>query len=250
MKNLLIYINPRKWFDKESEIFFKIQVDNSLELGWKHEDIIFVANFDYEYNGVKSLIVPDNVYCKGFEKSTKCNAVIYLFDNNLVNDDIYWCHDLDAWQLEPISEKELDLDKDAGFCDYGRKPLWQMGSYFFKNTSEDIFKEIASRVKPCYDIYRREQNEEYALLYLTDNNINGINDRIKRINNTYDFGMRKIELCYQKANKPLKVVHFYPYSEKKWKMNPIKIVMYGMNEINIPLMNERLIKIFKKYGIE
>jgi len=247
MKNLLIYINDRKWFNKENEIFFKIQIDNSLELGWKPKDIVFIANFDYEYNGVKSLLVPDNICCEGWEKSTKTMATIYLFDNNLIHDDIYWCHDLDAWQLEPISEEELDLNKDVGFCDYGRKPMWQLGSYFFKNTAGDIFRDIANRVKPGYDLSGHEYNDEYALLSLTYNNINGINNRIKRMNITYDFGMRKIELCYQKANKPLKVLHFYPYLKS---MNTLKIAMYGKNRINKPLMNERLIKIFKKYGIK
>jgi len=246
MKNLLIYINPRKYFDEKSEIFVKIQIENSLDLGWKIEDIMLVTNFPFEYMGVKSFIVSDDAYCEELGLSTKTRCVSYLFDNGMIEDQIYWCHDLDAFQLEVVTEEELELDKDAGFCDYCRKPMWQLGSFFFKNTAGSIFKDILPLVKPDYK-FGREQNEEYALLELTTNNTNGINDRIKRMNTTYDFGMRKIEMCYEKANKPLKVVHFNPFSEL---LNTLGIAMYGRNRIRKPLMNDRLIDLFKKYEIK
>ena len=41
MKNLLIYVNPRKDFGEEEKIAIKIQIDNSLDLGWKKEVRIF-----------------------------------------------------------------------------------------------------------------------------------------------------------------------------------------------------------------
>lgn len=247
MKNLLIYLNPRKYFDEKSEIFVKIQIDNSLALGWKIEDIMLVTNFPFEHMGVKAFVIPDDVYCAARESSTKTKCVVYLFDNGFIKDNVYWCHDLDAFQLEVITEDELELDKDVGFCDYVRKLNWQLGSFFFKNTAGDIFRDIQKAVKLGRDRAGRWQNEEYALLNLTINNINGINERIKRMNNTYDFGMRKIELCYERANKPLKVVHFNPFNES---MNTLKIAMYGVNRIGKPLMNKRLIKLFQKYEVE
>ena len=56
MKNLLIYITPNG-FDTESEKLAKLQIDNSLELGWKKEDMLFVTSFPYEYRGIKSIVV-------------------------------------------------------------------------------------------------------------------------------------------------------------------------------------------------
>ena len=50
MKQLLIYIGPTDKFDDEHEVLTKIQIDNSLDLGWKKEDILLVTNFPYEYN--------------------------------------------------------------------------------------------------------------------------------------------------------------------------------------------------------
>ena len=62
MKNLLVYVSPNKQFDDEHKILAKIQIDNSLDLGWKKEDIILATNFDYEYRGIKSVIVDDNIF--------------------------------------------------------------------------------------------------------------------------------------------------------------------------------------------
>ncbi|KKR28424.1 MAG: hypothetical protein UT61_C0050G0008 [Candidatus Woesebacteria bacterium GW2011_GWA1_39_8] len=59
MKNLLIYINPPKCFGDEEKITVQIQIDNSLELGWKREDIIFVTNFSYEYNSIKAIKIDE-----------------------------------------------------------------------------------------------------------------------------------------------------------------------------------------------
>ena len=55
MKNLLIFISPAGGFPKEHEELTKMQIDNSLELGWKPEDILLVTNFDYEYRGIKAV---------------------------------------------------------------------------------------------------------------------------------------------------------------------------------------------------
>jgi hypothetical protein len=52
MKNLLIYISPEHKFLPEYDKLVRIQIDNSLELGWKKEDIMLVTNFIFEYNGV------------------------------------------------------------------------------------------------------------------------------------------------------------------------------------------------------
>jgi hypothetical protein len=80
---------------------------------------------------------------------------------------------------------------------------------------------------------------------MTIENFKGINSRIKRLNITYDFGMRRVKLCYNKAIKPLKVLHFHPNSKL---LNTLAIAMYGKNEIGKPLMNERLIKLFNQYA--
>ena len=72
------------------------------------------------------------------------------------------------------------------------------------------------------------------------------------MNTTYDFGLRKVKMCYEKAIKPLKVIHFQPEGELKLKtwQKALDIAMYGQNELGIPLMNKRLIKVFERHGIK
>lgn len=244
MKNLLIYVNPNG-FDSESQKLVKIQIDNSLELGWEKKDIILVTNFPYEYGGIKAVIVKKGFF-PPYPRATKITTIIHLFEIGFISDDLYWFHDLDAYQLEPITPGELGLSEvDAGFTDYCRVPLWNTGSFFFKKGAESIFRDIAGRLGPGLDKNGHERHEEWALEYLTDNNIHDINKRIKRLNNTYNFGMRKIDFCYEKAIKPLKVLHFHPES----KLLPtLAIAMYGTNRLNMPLMTERLIEVFNRYG--
>ena len=124
MKNILIFLNPKKCFDEESKILVKIQIDNSLELGWKKEDIILATNFHYEYNGIKSLIIDDKYFYKPFPVSTKITAIIGLFEMGIIKEEeLYWAHDFDVFQLEVITESEIELSEThMGLCKYPNMP--------------------------------------------------------------------------------------------------------------------------------
>ena len=236
MKNILVYINPQKKFDKEKDILVKIQIDNSLDLGWKKEDIILATNFNYEYRGVKSLIVADSNFCSFRPLSTKTITVNYLLKKGMIGKELYWVHDFDAYQLNDIKESELDI-VDVGFTTYGWSPKWCLGSYFFRESAKDIFKLIRDK------IYEIHNEDERALVALTRNN----NIKVKELNITYNFGMRHIESNYKKAIKPIKVLHFHPWY--KGGIKTLDIFMRGKNELNKVLMNKRLIKIFNSHGI-
>jgi len=248
MKNLLIYINPSKKFDKEHSILAKIQIDNSFDLGWKKKDILLVTNFDYEYNGVKSLIVPDELYYEPDPVSTKASVVPYLLKQGIIKkDELYWCHDFDVYQNHVINEVDLELSNvDLGLVSYGYKPVWNFGSFFFKYESKDILdllnKKMRERLRPRAD--------EKMLTKLTTryNIVN--NDRYKGLDVTYNFTMRCIQSNYLRAVKPLKVLHFHPwYQDDMLSDSCLNIFMYGKNRLKKPLMSERLIKIFNLHGI-
>lgn len=102
MKNLPIFISPQKQFYDESLVSVKIQIDNSIDLGWKREDIILATNFNFEYNGVKSIVVSDHNYWLQDIRQSKHTTILELIGrrviNNLVNTELYWFHDLDAYQ--------------------------------------------------------------------------------------------------------------------------------------------------------
>lgn len=255
MKNVMIYINPAKKFDTETELLAKIQIDNSLRLGWKKEDILMVTNFPYEHNGIKAWIVADDIYCPFYKYVSKINAIIRLHDQGIITGrELYWFHDFDAYENNKIDEKELGLESvNAGFTDYGRMPRWNGGSFFFKVSAMDIFEKIQKMIYENYKIRNLTggdryhlYSEEIALESLSLTNWKNINDKIIRMNYTYNFGMRNIKSNYRKTDKPIRVLHFHPY---KKEMDTLAIAMYGKNRLGVPLMTEPLIQLFNTYGI-
>jgi hypothetical protein len=251
MKNLLIYVNPSKWFDEESEKLIKIQIENSIELGWKPEDIMLITNFPFVYMGVAANIIGDEYYCKLFRQATKVDVMVHLFDVGAIKEGtLYWLHDLDAYQQELIDEKELGLELvDIGLTDYGRNDRWNGGSMFIKKEIEDFYRGVKDKMYKDNEKNKGIwKNEEDVLMELTKANFNNVNARIKRLNITYNFGIKQMKLCYDKAIKPLKVLHFHP--ERRYtKWGRAMGIVKGNNELGFPIMTNRLIKIFKKYGI-
>lgn len=250
MKNLLIWIHPSKTFDEEHSKLIKIQIENSLDLGWKREDIFLITNFPYEFMGVKSFVIPDKYYCELFRQATKVDVMVHLFDIGFIDDNLFWLHDLDAYQQYPITEEELGLEKvDIGMTDYGRHERWNGGSMFIKKGIEDFYREVKDKM------YRDNEknlgiwkNEEDVLMELTKENYNNVNDRIKRLNISYNFGIRKMKICYDKAIKPIRVTHFHP-DRIYWGRTTAWDIIRGKNEVGKPIMPERLISIFNKNGV-
>jgi hypothetical protein len=272
VKNLLIYINPSKELGEEHGILAKIQIENLLELGWKKEDIVLVTNFPYEYMGVKALEVGEDYFYELLPNSTKFPAVSKMFENNQIEDDLYWMHDFDNFQLEPVDGDFILREmggRDLGLCDYGRRAKFNGGSAFFTNRAGDIFK----RVVEIMNEYKTE--EERATMLLVNNNKNWADkasataenhfvsaeipdselfrNRIARMNVTYNFWSGNIKGCYRLAYMPIKSIHFNPFPEMVTKYNEagckLDFFMHGKNSMNMVLMSDRLKKIFNRHGL-
>lgn len=224
MKNLLIYINPRKGFDDEHAKYAKIQVDNGLNY-WKPKDILMVTNFPFEHHGIKALVVPDNLFCEFDAKASKVNAIIYLLEKKILTEPA-WFHDFEAFQIAPFDVK---LEKDLGLTDYGWKPKWNTGVFFFTPPAIDIFYWLQEGMNK----YRG--NEEPVLWILWKQNFNNIRSRCQKLNITYDLGMRNVDQNLLIADKPVKVLHFHPYR-------------HGLLERFKPLMPENLVKLMEIYA--
>jgi len=236
LKNILIHLNgPDYEWQKEVEPLLKIQIDNSLRF-WKREDIVLVTNFEYEYNGIKALVLPDSFYCDFKPTVTKVKVIYHLIGRGIDG----WFHDLDAFQLEPI---DFTLTKDMALTDYGATTIrpsygkrWSTGSWFFKREAKDLFFDI------LYRCIVDNVNEEAALGRILKEN-RSLLRRIEKLNITYNFATRKrdVEKTMQIAEKPLKVLHFHPYDTR-----PLSNGMTNM-EYCLPLMPKELQPIFKKH---
>lgn len=243
MKQIIIYVDPKKCFAKEYKDLIKLQIDNSLELGWDIKDIMLVTNFDYEYLGLKSILIDDDAYCSHSPLSTKIPGVLRMFDKGLIGDDLYWMHDLDAYQLVPISEDEI-IKADIALCDYGRRPRWDCGSIFFRKEAKDIF-EKQNRL-----MNKRRCADEVALYELTYSN-SDLYNRVKKMNISYSFKPFNLRSCYRMAIKPLRIVHFDPFKIDPRVATPKLLDLYkGKNKINAQLIPDRLISLFKKYNMD
>jgi len=234
MKNLLIYYNPEGKFmpvrhsPTNYDELTKIQIDNSLDLGWKKEDIVIAMNFPYEYNGVKAHVVGEGKYdVFDGNRSSKLPMLCRLFDEGVIGDDVYWFHDHDAFQLEPFKDLE---DADILYTDHGWTSMWNAGSFFFKKSAKDIFDK-SNKI-----MYDRNLNEQTAFTYLLreDPEVAG---RCKKINISYNFGIYYHPTLHRIAIKPIKVAHFQPHK-------PRHLALYTS------LVPERFLRILNKYGLK
>lgn len=237
MKNLLTYISPDKDFNDEHKMAAKIQIDNSLDLGWGKEDILLATNFEYEYNGVKSTIIGDENYCAFHWPATKIYAITRLFRDGLIKKGLYWYHDFDCFQLAPFADIESDIGSaEMGLTNYGRMPRLCSASIFFKETAGDIFEQLKELID------KKRINEEEGVAKLINSDASGLKERVKKLNITYAFHKFNLWHCYNRANKPIKAAHFH--------LTPDKYDFYvkGNNPMKMPLIPERLIKIFNHHG--
>ena len=241
MKNLVVFITPKKRFYGEYATLANVLVDNSLDLGWRPEDMLLVTNFSFRYNGVRSVRVHNDNFCACRPRSIKTSIIPHLVERGLVvENELYWNHDLDAFQMNRFNGVGAELaGVDLGLTDYGWKPRWCLGSYFFKEGAKDIF----ALANP---IIHSDVEDEEAIQRLQNDNVNNFEVRHKRLNITYNFGMRRIEENYERADKPLKVVHFHPTYKlvRTWD-----VFVLGKNGLGKPLVDDRLIGVFKHHGI-
>jgi hypothetical protein len=215
----------KKGFDKEHEDLTKIQIENSLELGWKSEDIMLVTDFPYEYGEVKSYVVTGDFNAADGNRSSKILVINQLFEDKVI-DDLFWFHDHDAFQLEPMREPDL-LGAVGGFTTEGWADSWNAGSFFFTKKAKDLFDKIYQTMM------EGETNEQKALTYLWQNGLT----ETTILNNTYNMGIYHISEVYAKVDKPLIVAHFHPH--KKRHLDLFK-----------PFLPERLERIFNGYNIK
>lgn len=234
MKNLLIYVNPSKDWDSENKKLIKLQIDNSLELGWDKKDLLLYTNFPYEYNQIQSYLVPDTMFCDYFRQASKINTIVWMFEKGLIGDDVYWFHDMEAFQNHPFTR---EFPKDLYLTDYGYCERFNTGSIFFRKGARKAFERIkedsdAHRDGEEWALGRMHKELDYELLNITYNFPGSVNAN------------KNFKLIYDKTDLPVLVPHFHPDS----RGGVFYRIMTGENVLGVNVLSERLIKLFNKYG--
>jgi len=228
MKNFIVANrndkSPR--YKKEKiETLVKAQIDNSRELGWEASDIILVANFDYEFMGVKSIRIELNDFCW---TGSKVFALKWYFEN--YKDDVVWAHDLDCWQNVWFQQPLFEGDVGAV---YYSNPKYNGGSIFWRSSSIDIINCIVDRlskdsaVKEEPTLNKVFKSKEYK-------------KRITELNRTYNVGCSGFLPRFEKSIKPIHVCHFHPYNGIAWEIHALDRA--GTGDISVTLRLERLLR--------
>jgi hypothetical protein len=156
----------------------------------------------------------------------------------LIEDGLYWYHDFDCFQLNPLADAEKDMaGYDFGLTNYGRMPRLCSASMFFRKSAKDIFSNLK---KYCDD---KKTQEEPAIANMI-NSDETLQKRVKRLNNTYAFQKWNMWHSYCRSDKPIKAVHFHLTPDK------YDFFVNGNNRVNLKIIPERLVEIFHKYNFK
>ena len=240
MKNLMIYnkIDEKpRWSNEELFGCFKAQIDNSIQRGWKREDIIIGTNFDFEYNGVKNKLLTD--VCEENPFCNKFYGMLELMKNKELESD-FWFHDQDAWQLHD----DLDFPKfngEVAGCTYVFTQEWNTCSLFVKKSAINVLTYIVDFMKMNLDYLKQVQSDENIISMLRGNNTE-VSPYLSTINTQYNVGRTKMEHRYKLADKPVFVGGFVPQIP-----DSVRVFNGENNEMKVNLIDEKLDQVFKKH---
>jgi hypothetical protein len=229
MKNFMVANLPSNGaYNKHRlDLLLKAQIENSLDLGWRPEDIVIISNFHYEYMGIESKVYRLNDTCM---TGSKIFGVHRLYLTAQEKGPI-WAHDLDCWQNDFFEEPEY---KDIGIAQYSNSK-YNGGSLFWRASGVDILHKIHSEL-----IDNEEEREEPALNRILKSD--EFKNRVTVVNNTFNVGCSGYVKRYERSVKPVKVLHFHPDNRIAWETHAL-----DRNEIGEIGITVRLERIIRKY---
>lgn len=207
----------------------EVQIINSLALGWSAEDIIVVSNQEFSICGIRPISLELNQSCL---RGSKLFALAELYRAKLLSpDEVYWIHDLDAWQNHWFDAPEF---RDIGLAEYSR-PKFNGGSVFYRMAAADIINDAvqdleqsgAMREEPTLN--RLLRTERYR-------------DRVTTLDHTFNVGCSGFVERYQRSQKPVLVSHLHPRNRIAWDTH-----VNDRNDLGVSSMAPRLVSLLVKH---
>jgi len=267
--------------------YLRLQVENSIKLGWPKEDIIIITNFPFEYMGVKAHIV-DNI-CRWSAFANKMVVVNEMIQKGIIHDN-FWIHDADAYQLVPFKFPE-----ECGHVGFARhapgriKP--QGGSAFYRKEAYDLVSVVAEMIK----LFRPQKEESFFPLFYNSGGhkaVRKFEERFKKVKEKLLIARakklpKKIDYYQEEAIRHKQMYkmakqHFAKYIDRftwlNWTYNlsqqrmfgakyprthkPVKVVhfhteypstmncfYYGKNAYKVPIVTDALERLFIKHNL-
>lgn len=208
MKNVIIYNQletsnhgGKRFTDDQLIKYLRCQIDNSLRLGWKPEDIIIGTNFEFSYKDITSHILEDICDWSGF--NNKYFGAAELIRRGVI-DSKFWLHDHDSWQIDKMEFPEFD-GTIAG-VEYIGTSEWNGGSLYF---SKDSLQDIEFIIKVLTNLKNKEFSSDEVILGLLRRH-SSMKERMISINSRWNVGLTHGKLREQLAVKPIIVFSFKP----------------------------------------
>lgn len=206
----------------------RAQIENSIEVGWYPPDIFILANFEFEFMGVRVIRIELNDFCW---TGSKCFGIEWLWDHGYHLGQAIWAKDLDVWQNVPFDQPRM---WDVGITTYSR-PKLNGGSVFWGPGSEDIIDVILTEIRSN----KAAKEEPIINRILTSDEYK---NRITVLNTTYNVGCSGFVPRYKRAEKPVKACHFHPTNKVAWETHAL-----DRNGLDEGPLTERLEKLVRKY---
>lgn len=202
MKHVLVANSP----DEKTRAFnlgkmLLAQLDNFQRLCLS-DDMIIVSSRPLQLEeGLAKVFVCDlNKICL---TGSKVFGLQWIFQNTDI-DDIFWLHDLDAWQNHPFYPPEFE---SAAFSPYSRLSKINGGSQFWKRDGAKLLDSI------CSEILKKSSNKEEPVIQ----NLCYGRDDVTILNSTFNVGCSGYVERFQSAIKPILVSHLHPTNRIAWQ---------------------------------
>jgi len=241
MINLLTYIAASEppMFDGETACMARVQIDHSLELGWRPQDILITTDFPFAYQGISSVVIQDEVLTRGRKQRgiNKAKTILWLYRNGYLKENVFF-HDFDAFQNHPFFEcpDPQYLGLDLACAQYGDDKSYNTGCMFFKPAARDLWEKI---LEVCLQ-YNWGDNQEERALTLTYPP--GQQRRVGVLDISYNVGKGDTVGKWQRGIQPNRIIHFHPSRRGNYAY-----YVEGKNEINRPLVCPQLGRWLEKH---
>jgi hypothetical protein len=195
------YHGGKRYINEDLFRFLHCQIDISLHLGWKPEDIILGTNFDFEYRGVKNHHLTNVCTWSGFNNFWF--GALELLRNGVIDDD-FWLHDHDSWPIRKFNFPEYN-GEIAG-CEYIGTEQWNCASIYCKKSCADTLEYIVDTLMLNKEVI--VSSDEIIISHLRA--YSPIKNELTSINTTYNVGVTHGPLRLAAATKPVNVLSFNP----------------------------------------
>ena len=246
IKYCIGYINPNsdEFHNKNEERTLKLQIQYLYSIGYSADDIKILCNFEWEYLGVKSIIMNNSFLPKGIKRTAvKALVIKEVLNRDMVKDnEIWWLHDLDLFLVNDLESTPIIqsmFKKSIGMSLCRRNKAYSTASIFFTKDFKcyaNEWVEIILKSKKCEEdcINRLIKRDYYFHKSLATLNMT-YNFRIKGNNKVSNFEKRTYsKICALHHGKASILKQYNRYA-------------LGNNPIKKKIFSPKLAKIYKDY---